>query len=94
VIFPKADLKVFLTASAGERAQRRHKQLISKGIAANIEGLLADLVARDARDSSRAHAPLKPAEDALQLDNSHMTIDESVTQVLDWWQDRSAFPTR
>ena len=94
VIFPKADLKVFLTASAEERAQRRHKQLISKGIAANIDSLLADLVARDARDSSRAHAPLKPAEDALQLDNSHMTIDESVKQVLDWWQGRSAFSTR
>lgn len=91
VIFPKANLKVFLTASAEERAQRRHKQLISKGIAANIDSLLADLVARDARDSSRAHAPLKPAEDALQLDNSHMTIDESVSQVLAWWQSRSAF---
>ncbi|QCB44880.1 bifunctional 3-phosphoshikimate 1-carboxyvinyltransferase/cytidylate kinase [Hydrogenophaga sp. PAMC20947] len=91
VIFPEAALKVFLTASAEERAQRRHKQLISKGIPANIESLLADLMARDVRDSSRTHAPLKPAEDALQLDNSHMSIEQSVQQVLDWWQSRSAF---
>ena len=91
VIFPEATLKVFLTASAEERAQRRHKQLISKGIAANIDSLLADLVARDVRDSSRTHAPLKPAEDALLLDNSHMNIEQSVQQVLGWWQSRSAF---
>jgi 3-phosphoshikimate 1-carboxyvinyltransferase len=91
VIFPEATLKVFLTASAEERAQRRHKQLISKGISANMENLLADLVARDVRDSSRTHAPLKPAEDALQLDNSHMNIEQSVQQVLGWWQSRSAF---
>ena len=91
VIFPEATLKVFLTASAEERAQRRHKQLISKGITANIDSLLADLVARDVRDSSRTHAPLKPAEDALLLDNSHMDIEQSVQQVLGWWQSRSAF---
>ena len=91
VIFPEATLKVFLTASAEERAQRRHKQLISKGITANIDSLLADLVARDVRDSSRTHAPLKPAEDAVLLDNSHMDIEQSVQQVLGWWQSRSAF---
>jgi 3-phosphoshikimate 1-carboxyvinyltransferase len=89
VVFPGAPLKVFLTASAEQRAQRRHKQLISKGNPANIDSLLADLRARDARDTQRSTAPLKAAEDALTLDNSHLTIEASVTQVLDWWQ-RSA----
>ena len=91
VIFPKAPLKVFLTASAEQRAQRRHKQLISKGIAANIKDLLEDLKARDHRDSSRTHAPLKPAEDALLLDNSELTIEQSVLQVLNWWQGKTVF---
>src|SRR5690606_34782011 len=63
VIFPQAPLKVFLTASAEQRAERRHKQLISKGKAAKIDSLLEDLLARDLRDTSRAHAPLKPAEE-------------------------------
>jgi 3-phosphoshikimate 1-carboxyvinyltransferase len=91
VIFPDAPLKVFLTASAEQRALRRHKQLISKGFAANIDSLLADLKARDLRDTSRTHAPLKPADDALQLDNSGMDIDESVQQVLNWWQGKTVF---
>ena len=90
-IFPFAPLKVFLTADAAQRADRRHKQLISKGISANIDSLRADLAARDARDSSRAVAPLKPAQDALLLDNSQLTIDESVNQVLAWWQARQPF---
>jgi 3-phosphoshikimate 1-carboxyvinyltransferase len=92
VIFPDAPLKVYLTASAGQRAERRHKQLISKGIAARLDDLLADLQARDARDSNRSHAPLKPAEDALMLDNSSLDIESSVQQVLDWWQDKTVFP--
>jgi 3-phosphoshikimate 1-carboxyvinyltransferase len=91
VIFPDAPLKVFLTASAEQRALRRHKQLISKGFAANIDSLLADLKARDLRDTSRTHAPLKPADDALQLDNSGMDIEESVQQVLNWWQEKTVF---
>lgn len=91
VVFPDASLKVFLTASASQRAQRRHKQLISKGFAANINDLLADLIRRDERDSSRSHAPLKPAEDALHLDNSGLSIEQSIDQMLTWWQDRSAF---
>ncbi|MDP2406895.1 MAG: bifunctional 3-phosphoshikimate 1-carboxyvinyltransferase/cytidylate kinase [Hydrogenophaga sp.] len=91
VIFPDAPLKVYLTASAEQRAQRRHKQLISKGIAANIDSLLADLKMRDHRDSSRAHAPLKPAEDALLLDNSELGIEQSVQQVLNWWQGKTVF---
>ena len=85
VVFPDARLKVFLTASAAQRAERRHKQLISKGISANIASLRADLEARDLRDSTRAVAPLKPAEGARLLDNSTLTIDESVRQVLAWW---------
>ena len=92
VIFPGAPLKIYLTASAEQRAQRRHKQLISKGISANINDLLADLKARDHRDSSRAHAPLKPAEDAKLLDNSDLDIETSVQQVLDWWQGTQAVP--
>jgi 3-phosphoshikimate 1-carboxyvinyltransferase len=91
VIFPDAPLKVFLTASAEQRAERRHKQLISKGIAANIDSLLADLRARDQRDASRLHAPLKPAKDALELDNSGLDIEESVQRVFDWWQGRTVF---
>ena len=88
VVFPTAPLKVFLTASAATRAARRHKQLISKGISANIADLRADLEARDARDRNRAVAPLKPAGDALMLDNSGLTIDESIERVLDWWAQR------
>ena len=91
VIFPEADLKVFLTASAEKRAERRHKQLISKGISTTIDVLRADLTARDARDTQRSVAPLKPAQDALPLDNSSLSIDSSVTQVMHWWQDKQVF---
>jgi 3-phosphoshikimate 1-carboxyvinyltransferase len=91
VIFPDAPLKVFLTASAQHRAERRHKQLISKGISTTIDTLRADLEARDARDSSRAVAPLKPAQDALLLDNSDLSIEKSVDVVLNWWQDKQPF---
>jgi 3-phosphoshikimate 1-carboxyvinyltransferase len=91
VIFPSADLKVFLTASAEKRAERRHKQLISKGISTTIDILRADLEARDARDTQRSVAPLKPAEDALQLDNSLLSIDKSVAQVMSWWQRKQVF---
>jgi 3-phosphoshikimate 1-carboxyvinyltransferase len=91
VVFPAAPLKVYLTASAEQRALRRHKQLISKGIATNIDSLRADLESRDARDKSRSVSPLKPAEDALLLDNSNLTVEESVAQVLAWWQQRSPF---
>jgi 3-phosphoshikimate 1-carboxyvinyltransferase len=91
VVFPVATLKVYLTASAAQRAQRRHKQLISKGIPANLEDLRADLEARDERDKTRTVAPLKPAEDALLLDNSDLTVEQSVAQVLNWWQERSPF---
>ena len=91
VIFPNAPLKVYLTASAARRAERRHKQLISKGISTTIDSLRADLEARDARDSSRSVAPLKPAQDALLLDNSEISITQSVDQVLAWWEGRQPF---
>lgn len=91
VIFPDAPLKVFLTAGAQTRAERRHKQLAEKGISATLENLLADLQARDERDRTRAAAPLEPATDALLLDNSSLTIEQSVDRVLDWWQARQPF---
>jgi 3-phosphoshikimate 1-carboxyvinyltransferase len=91
VIFPNAPLKIFLTASAEKRAFRRHKQLISKGISAILETLSVDLEARDQRDSSRSVAPLKPAQDAKLLDNSDLSIEESVMLVLNWWQGKQRF---
>ncbi len=91
VIFPAAPLKVFLTASAEQRAQRRFKQLISKEKSITLAALRADLEARDARDSSRSVAPLKPAADARLLDNSSLSVEESVKWVLDWWQGKQPF---
>lgn len=85
VIFPGAKLKVFLTASVEARATRRYKQLIDKGFSANMDDLLADLQARDERDTKRAVAPLTPAEDAHLLDTSEMGVDEAVEQVMAWY---------
>ncbi len=85
VIFPEAVLKVFLTASAQIRAERRFKQLINKGISAKIEILLNDLVARDARDTQRKDAPLIQAIDAHLLDTSQMDIETAVQKVVDWY---------
>jgi cytidylate kinase len=85
VVFPDARLKVFLTASAESRAERRHKQLIEKGISASIPGLLQDLRERDARDASRTLAPLVPAEGAYVLDSTGMSVDETVAAVLGRW---------
>jgi 3-phosphoshikimate 1-carboxyvinyltransferase len=86
VIFPDATLKVFLTASARCRAERRHKQLISKGISATLRDIEKDLEARDSRDSSRQSAPLMPAQDAKLLDNSEKTIEQSTELVIGWWR--------
>lgn len=86
VVFPDAQLKVFLTASVEERAKRRHRQLAARGISATIDSLCQDLAERDARDRNRTTAPLRPAEDARHLDNSTLSIEKSVTQVLNWWQ--------
>ncbi|MBB1076426.1 bifunctional 3-phosphoshikimate 1-carboxyvinyltransferase/cytidylate kinase [Rhodoferax sp. 4810] len=91
VIFPQAQLKVFLTASAAERAQRRFKQLISKGISTTLDSLRADLEARDERDRTRIASPLKPAQDAVLLDNSDLSIETSVDLVLSWWQGKQPF---
>ncbi|WP_447773690.1 bifunctional 3-phosphoshikimate 1-carboxyvinyltransferase/cytidylate kinase [Variovorax boronicumulans] len=91
VIFPDAALKVFLTAGAAQRAERRHKQLISKGISTTLDSLRSDLEARDARDSSRSVAPLKPAQDARHLDNSQLSIEHSIDTVLNWWQEIQPF---
>ncbi len=91
VIFPDAPLKIYLTASARRRAERRHKQLISKGNSATLGDIQQDLEARDARDTSRLVAPLKPAEHAKLLDNSDLSIEKSTHQVLDWWQSTRPF---
>jgi cytidylate kinase len=85
VIFPHAQLKVFLTASVAARAQRRYKQLIDKGFSASMEDLLSDLQARDDRDTHRAIAPLVPAEGAHILDTSEMTADEAIDTVMKWY---------
>ncbi len=82
VIFPNARLKIFLTASVEARAQRRYKQLIDKGFSASMQDLLSDLQARDERDTTRAIAPLVPAEGASILDTSNMTADEAIDEVL------------
>ena len=86
VVFPEAPLKIFMTASAAVRAERRAKQLEARGLKADREALTRDLEERDRRDRERAAAPLKPAEDAKLLDTSDMTIEEVVKKVLDWWQ--------
>ena len=84
VVFPDAQTKIFLTASVEIRAQRRYKQLIEKGIAANIQPLLLDLRERDERDSRRSVAPLRQSEDAHLLDTSSLTIAQAVSQILVW----------
>ncbi|HWX10942.1 MAG TPA: (d)CMP kinase [Trinickia sp.] len=86
VIFPDAALKVFLTASVEARAARRYKQLMQKGFSAKLDDLLRDLRERDARDSNRAAAPLKPAADAKLLDTSALSIDQAVDQVVEWYR--------
>lgn len=85
VVFPDATLKIFLTASAEIRAERRYKQLISKGVEANISALLDDLRERDARDAARPVAPLRQWPDAVPLDTSAMGIEEAVSWVLERW---------
>lgn len=81
-IFPDAKAKIFLTASAEERAQRRYKQLKEKGISGNLAALLRDINERDERDSQRSASPLKPAEDAIIIDTSELNIEQVVEQVL------------
>ena len=83
-VFPEAPLKVFLTASAEERARRRHKQLKDKGIDVSLAALSRDIGDRDRRDSERAVAPLRPAADARMLDSSGLSIETVTERVLDW----------
>lgn len=83
VVFPQAPLKVYLDASAEERATRRYKQLISKEVSASLEDILKDIKMRDERDMNRTVSPLKPAPDAVILDTTQMTIEEVLEAVLD-----------
>jgi cytidylate kinase len=89
VVFPDAALKVFLTARPEVRAQRRYKQLIDKGIDANLAALSRDLAQRDARDAARTVAPLAPAPDALQLDSSDRPLADVVGLILGWCRERN-----
>jgi CMP/dCMP kinase len=92
VIFPGAATKVFLTASAEERAGRRYKQLKDKGVSVTLAGLLREILARDARDASRAVAPLRPASDAVTIDTTGLPIDEVVERVLALVRSRGLVP--
>jgi cytidylate kinase len=85
IVFPDAQVKIFLIADVQARAQRRAKQLIEKGISANLEDLLADMRVRDARDTQRSVAPLIAAKDAHVVDSSTLTIDQTVQSILDLW---------
>jgi cytidylate kinase len=84
VVFADAEKKVYLTASAEERGKRRYKQLIEKGISANLLKITEEIEARDLRDQQRATAPLKMADDALYIDSSELSIEQVVQEVLDW----------
>lgn len=83
VVFPNAEVKVFLTASAEERGRRRYEQLLDKGFNASLPALIEDIRARDDRDSNRAVAPLKPADDAITIDSTELTIDQVCEHVAD-----------
>jgi len=83
VVFPDADLKIYLDASAEERARRRYNQLINKGVGASLQTILEDIQARDARDMNRDVAPLKPASDAVILDSTQLSIDDVLAAVLE-----------
>ena len=86
VVFPDAELKIFLTASPEVRARRRYKQLIEKGIAANLAALSRDLAERDARDANRAVAPLVPAPDSQVLDSSALSVEAVADRILESWK--------
>ncbi len=90
VVFPKAVLKIYLTASAEERAQRRYKQLKDKGIDANLSSLVEELRIRDDRDMNRKTAPLKPASDAIIIDTTELDIKQVTNEVMHWVSQRVA----
>ncbi len=85
-IFPQADLKIFLTADVQSRAERRHKQLIEKGFSSTMSGLLQVLRERDERDANRAVSPLRAAKDAVVIDSTHLSIEQTIDQVLGEWR--------
>lgn len=90
VVFPHAELKIFLTASAEERANRRHKQLIDKGQGGSLRALVEEIAERDERDRNRSTAPLKPADDSVIIDSTAMSIDEVVECILNHWNQRQS----
>jgi cytidylate kinase len=94
VVFPDAGLKIFLVASPEARADRRYKQLMEKGLSANIQTLLQEILERDARDRSRAAAPLKPAADAYTLDTTELSVEQVVERVLALWRSLQQAPGR
>jgi cytidylate kinase len=91
VVFPQAELKIYLTASAEERAQRRYKQLKDKGIDANLSSLVEELRLRDERDMNRKTAPLKPASDAIIIDTTELDINQVTDTVMDWVDQRVSY---
>lgn len=90
VVFPDATLKIFLTADAGERAQRRYKQLMEKGLGASMDALLQEIRDRDARDSGRSAAPLQKCLDAVELDTTGMSVEAAVARVLALYKEKAA----
>ena len=90
VVFPDAVLKIFLTADPAERARRRYNQLMAKGMNASMSALLQEIRDRDARDSQRSAAPLLKCSDAIELDTTHITVDEAVARVLAWYNNKRA----
>ena len=92
IVFPQAALKVFLTASVETRAERRHKQLMEKGMYAKMQDVVDDLRRRDERDTSRPVAPLKHYPDAKFLETTGLTVDQAVGRVLSWWRERGESP--
>lgn len=88
LVFPDADLKIYLVADVQKRAERRYKQLMNKGFSVKLNSLIADLEARDQRDMNREYAPLRPADDAITVDSSDLDIDETVAVVLKHWYHR------
>jgi cytidylate kinase len=88
VVFPEANLKIFLTAGTEERAKRRYKQLIDKGLSANLPTLIAELEARDERDTNRSVSPLRAADDAVIIDTTHIGIEQVVDKVMSLVEER------
>ena len=89
VVFPDATLKIFLTADSAERARRRYKQLMEKGLSASMDALLQEIRDRDARDSRRAAAPLQKVADAIELNTTDLSVDDAVAQVLAWYNEKA-----